>query len=164
MGNTNKALIIAASVLFALLVISLGEYIYSQSSESENAESTIADMEAMTRNKQYELYSGIRSGGEVKRLLKLAADNNQELYKSQDTIKSCVCICTNVDSILKEFANDGQMKAGLNGSRSYGVRYPSNIYQIADCISIYQKYNVRFSYNEYGYIWEINIENVDGNK
>lgn len=31
MGNTNKALIIAASVLFALLVISLGEYIYSQS-------------------------------------------------------------------------------------------------------------------------------------
>ena len=153
MGNTNKALIIAASVLFALLVISLGEYIYSQSSESENAESTIADMEAMTRNKQYELYSGIRSGGEVKRLLKLAADNNQELYKSQDTIKSCVCIRTNVDSILKEF-----------GSRSYGVRYPSNIYQIADCISIYQKYNVRFSYNEYGYIWEINIENVDGNK
>ena len=162
MGNTNKALIIAASVLFALLVISLGEYIYSQSSESENAESTIADMEAMTRNKQYELY--IRSGGEVKRLLKLAADNNQELYKSQDTIKSCVCIRTNVDSILKKFANDGQMKAGLNGSRSYGVRYPSNIYQIADCISIYQKYNVRFSYNEYGYIWEINIENVDGNK
>ena len=55
MGNTNKALIIAASVLFALLVISLGEYIFSLSCESENAESTLADMEAMTRYLQYEL-------------------------------------------------------------------------------------------------------------
>lgn len=53
------------------------------------------------------------------------------------------------------------MKKGLNESRSYGVIYPANINEIADCISNYPKYKLWFSYNKYGYIWEIHIDNVD---
>lgn len=56
------------------------------------------------------------------------------------------------------------MKTGLNGHRSYGVRYPSNINEIADCISNYPKYKLWFSYNKYGYIWEIHIDKWTQNK
>lgn len=43
-----------------------------------------------------------------------------------------VCIRSNVQDMLNYFSKDNQMLTGLNGSRSYGVRYPSNIAQIAD--------------------------------
>ena len=52
------------------------------------------------------------------------------------------------------------MLTGLNGSRSYGVRYPSNIAQISEGVSQTKKYKVWFSYNDYGYIWEIHVDNV----
>ena len=89
-------------------------------------------MEVMSFNEQYRPYEGTRSGGVVKALLQKASQHNQELYQSQDTIKYCVCIRSNVQDILNYFSKDAQMLTGLNGSRSYGVRYPSNIAQIAD--------------------------------
>lgn len=86
----------------------------------------------MSFNEQYRPYEGTRSGGVVKALLQKASQHNQELYQSQDTIKYCVCIRSNVQDILKYFSKDAQMLTGLNGSRSYGVRYHSNIAQISE--------------------------------
>lgn len=117
-------------------------------------------MEVMSFNEQYRPYEGTRSGGVVKALLQKASQHNQELYQSQDTIKYCVCIRSNVQDILKYFSKDAQMLTGLNGSRSYGVRYHSNIAQISEGVSQTKKYKVWFSYNDYGYIWEIHVDNV----
>lgn len=89
-------------------------------------------MEVMSFNEQYRPYEGTRSGGVVKALLQKASQHNQELYQSQDTIKYCVCIRSNVQDILNYFSKDAQMLTGLNGSRSYGVRYHSNIAQISE--------------------------------
>lgn len=163
MENTTKALVIAACVLVAVLIISLGMSIYSKSSSSEASADSISDVEAMARNKQYQMYEGNRSGSEVKALLQKAADNNQTLYKSQDTIKTCVCIRSKDERILSEFSNNAEMKSALNETRSYGVRYPDNITQISNCISKFARYKIWFTYNEYGYIWEINIGSVDEN-
>ena len=49
---------------------------------------------------------------------------------------NCVCIRSNVQDMLNYFSKDNQMLTGLNGSRSYGVRYPSNIAQIAEVIKL----------------------------
>lgn len=159
--NASKSLIMIGGVLVVMLIISLGLYIYNVSNNADKVSETTTQMDIMANNKQYELYEGIRSGGEVKRLLNLAAQKNETLYKEQSTIKYCACIRTNVDEILKKFSNNTQMKIGLDGTRSYGVRYPSNIKEIADCISSSQKYKIWFSYNEYGYIWEIHIDKPD---
>ena len=45
---------------------------------------------------------------------------------------NCVCIRSKAQDILNYFSKDTQMLTSLNGSRNYGVRYPSNIAQIAD--------------------------------
>lgn len=160
MQNATKALIIASAVLITILIISLGLFIYSKSNSADQASSTLGEMEVMSFNEQYRPYEGTRSGGEVKALLQKASQHNQELYQSQDTIKYCVCIRSNVQDILNYFSKDAQMFTGLNGSRSYGVRYPSNIAQISEGVSQTKKYKVWFSYNDYGYIWEIHVDNV----
>ena len=122
---------------------------------------TISQMELMKFNEQYELYEGIKNGGAVKRLLDMAATNNQDLYTREDTIEYCVCIRSNIKSIIDSFSSNAEMVRGLDGTRYYGVRYPSNIIQIKDCISSTTKYNIWFTYNDAGYIWEINIDNVE---
>lgn len=160
MENATKALIIAASILLAILIISLSLYIYNTAKESSDVNATIAQMDLMEFNKQYELYGGIKGGRAVKTLLDLAAQNNQDLYERADTIDYCVCIRSNVDSIINSFSHNSEMVRGLNGLREYGVRYPSNIREIEDCISSTTKYNIWFSYNDAGYIWEINIDKV----
>ncbi len=159
--NASKSLIMIGEVLVVMLIISLGLYIYNVSNNADNVSETTTQMDIMANNKQYELYEGIRNGGEVKRLLNLATQKNEELNKEQAEVKYWVCIRTNVDEILKKFSNNTQMKIGLDGSRSYGVRYPANIREVVDCISSSQKYKVWFSYNEYGYIWEIHIDKPD---
>jgi len=159
--NATKSLLMTGGVLVVMLIISLGLYVYNVSNNTDKVSETTTQMDIMANNKQYELYEGIRSGGEVKRLLNLASQNNEPLYEDDAKIKYCVCIRTNVDEILKKFSNNFEMKRGLDGTRSYGVKYPSNISKIVNCISSSQKYKIWFSYNEYGYIWEIHIDKPD---
>ena len=52
------------------------------------------------------------------------------------------------------------MTIALNGTRSYGVRYPQSMNRIKKVVSSTETYKIWFKYNEYGYIWEINIDNV----
>ncbi len=163
MENAIKALIIAATVLMAVLIISLGLYIYSKSNNTDQASSTISKMEIMSYNEQYKLYEGVRSGGETKKLLEMAAQNNENLYLDDADVKYCVCIRTNIQEILDKFNDFYQMEVGLNGQRTFGVKYPTNIKKISDCLVQSKKYKIWFKYNEYGYIWEIHIDELENN-
>lgn len=158
MENAIKALMICAIVLLVILIISLGMYIYNSSADSMHLSETMTEFEIIEKNHEYELYSGVRSGRDVKTLLRMASENNEELYLESSTIKYCVCIRSNVPEILKDFSTDAEMTRGLNGTREYGVRYPSNIKDIADQISDYNQYKIWFKYNDDGFIWEINID------
>ena len=161
MENATKALIIAAAVLIAILIISLGLYIYSKSNSADEASSTMSKMEIMTYNEQYQLYEGIRSGGQTKKLLQMAAQNNEAYYLDEKSTQYCVCIRSNVQEILDKFKDFYQMEIGLNGQRDYGVKYPTNIRKFSDCLEQSKKYKIWFSYNEYGYIWEIHIDDIE---
>lgn len=84
--NASKSLIMIGGVFVVMLIISLGLYIYNVSNNADKVSETTTQMDIMANNKQYELYEGIRSGGEVKRLLNLAAQKNETLYKEQSNI------------------------------------------------------------------------------
>lgn len=157
MENITKTLIIAAGILVTILIISLGMYIYNVSNSVDIEDATI-QIETLAHNKQYELYAGIRTGDDVKILLNMASNKNKDLYKDSKNITNCICIRSNIPSIINEFASDNDMRSGLNGTRSYGIRYPSNIRKISKCISSSQKYKIWFRYNDAGLIWEINID------
>lgn len=161
MENTSKALIIAGAILLSILLISLGIYIYnvSISSTTDSIISTEMEMQLMQFNKQYEIYEGVQNASNIKHLLEKASNNNRELYKSQDTIPLCVCIRSNSKKFLSK-VTDSEMKTWLT-TRSYGARYPSSIKKIASYLGDNEKYNIEFGYNQYGYIWEIWINDIN---
>ena len=160
MENTSKALIIAGAILLSILIISLGIFIYNNSvgSTADSIANTEMEMQLMQFNAQYEIYEGIQNSSSIKQLINMASQNNQELYKSNDTIELCVCFRTNSNRILSKI-NNSTVKNALT-ARTYGLRYPSNIKQIASYLGANEKYNIEFKYNDYGYIWEIWINDI----
>lgn len=160
MENTSKALIIAGSIILAILLVSLGIYIYNISSQGDLANNTALQMKLKGFNSQYEFYEGIMNGKSAKYLLDLAAQNNEELYYDETATEYVVCICSNSPLILKHYAKGSAMRSGLDRSRGYGVKYPSNIKDIASHIQNSYKFNIWFRYNDYGYICEINLDSI----
>lgn len=154
MDNASKALIIAGSIVVTIFLITLATYIIQNNNQSLLANSKILEMDLIQYNKEYELYEGKQKGNNVKELLKRATINNTELYQRQDTIEHCVCIRSDVKDIVNRI-RDNEIKQALNGTRWYGVRYPSNINEIAQLIRASQTYIISFKYNDSGYIWEI---------
>ena len=53
MENATKALIIAAEILLAILIVSLGLVIYNMATESVDVNETISEMDVLTYNKKY---------------------------------------------------------------------------------------------------------------
>lgn len=160
MENTSKALIIAGAILLSILIIGIGVYIYNSSVNSTKnvVASKEMEMQLMQFNKQYETYEGIQNSNSIKQLLNMAIENNTELYKSDETIELCVCIRSKSKKMLSN-VKETHVKEALT-SRSYGVRYPNNIKKLASYIGDNDKYNISFRYNEYGYIWEIWINDI----
>lgn len=160
MENASKALIIAGAILLSILIIGIGVYIYNSATKSTTTSiaNKAMEMELMQFNKQYEDYEGVQSSSTIKQLLNLASQNNRELYKSQNTIELCVNIRSKSKKILSKFT-DSEVKRGLS-SRAYGVRYPSNISDIAKYLGDNDRYNIELGYNKHGYVWEIWINDI----
>lgn len=158
MENAVKGLLVAATVLVAILVISLGMVIFNMSSSTANSMDKLDELELIKYNKQYEGYEGIHYGSAVKTLLGYAMSNNETLYQDDKDIKYCVCIRSNDKDILNNFKNDNDITIGLNGTRNFGVKIPSNISNIRKAVNSQKKYKIWFSYNDLGYIWEIHID------
>lgn len=123
---------------------------------------TVSSLEVQAQNEKFKRYEGTQRGGIVKKLLQEAILNNQEedRWKDDSITSRCVCVRTNVKEILDNFSGESAMIAGLDGSRDYGVKYPSNIQRIANCVEKNRKYKVYFTYNDAGFIWEIHIEDI----
>lgn len=160
MENASKALLIAASILLAIAIIGIGMYIYQKVNITKNASNAITGLEIEQFNMKYEMYEGKQKGSMVKSLLNLASKNNESLYQDEDTIKYCVCIRSNDKTLVDSFKGNYEMTIALNGTRSYGARYPSSIKQISNKLVNSKTYNIWFNYNENGYVWEINIDTV----
>ncbi len=77
MENASKALIIAGAILLAILLISLGIYIFSQA-QSVVEGSGMTKAEVSTFNNQFLKYEGSIKGSEVKSLIQEVNINNKQ--------------------------------------------------------------------------------------
>lgn len=76
MENASKALIIAGAILLAILIISLGIFIFSQASEITK-NSGISDVEVLQFNEKFTSHEGSNvRGSEVNSLLSTIVQNN----------------------------------------------------------------------------------------
>lgn len=162
MENATKALLIAAAVLVAILIISLGIMLVNKGDASEDASETLDAMNMQAFNSKYEAYEGMHFGSTVKKILTTVMNDNEKLFgdsqKSSETINLCLNVRSNHPDILEYFKSNSSMVEALT-TRSYGVRYAENITLIQQAIKNSIKYKVWFSYNEKtGYIWEIHID------
>ena len=77
MENATKALLIAAAVLVAILIISLGLVVYNMAAETVNNNSSLSAQEIQAFNDQFTQYEGDNvRGTRVNSLLKTALNNN----------------------------------------------------------------------------------------
>lgn len=75
MENASKALIIAGSILLAILIIGLAIFIYGQAANSMG--NLGLDQYAIRQfNSQFEPYEGTQTGAKVKQLIKLVNSSN----------------------------------------------------------------------------------------
>lgn len=76
MENATKALLIAAAVLVAILIISLGLAIYNRSSSAADA-GDLTDVSIQAQNEKFLKYDGDRKrGSDVNALLQTVLNNN----------------------------------------------------------------------------------------
>ena len=85
MENASKALIIAGAILLAILIITLGIFIFQQASEVTR-DSSISDVEVMQFNEKFTSHEGTNiRGSEVNSLLSTVVQNN--VTNQDDTSK-----------------------------------------------------------------------------
>ena len=76
MDNATKALLIAAAVLIAILIISLGLVVYNNSANTVN-QANLSSQEIQAQNEKFTRYNGTKKrGSEVNSLLQTALNYN----------------------------------------------------------------------------------------
>ena len=85
MENATKALLIAAAVLIAILIISLGLVVYNSSAETVN-QANLSQQEVQAANEKFTRYNGQhKRGSEVNALLNTALSANLDAAAAGET-------------------------------------------------------------------------------
>ena len=111
MENATKALLIAAAVLVAIIIISLGVYVVSLAqNQMKGAESGLNDVEIQSFNSTYKSYEGTSvSGTKVKALVDAVYNHN--LTESDESRKIELVDGTNATILAKEQEDPTQKPA-----------------------------------------------------
>ena len=87
MENAVKALLIAAAVLIAILIISLGLVVYNKASETANNAGDLSEYEIQQHNERFKRYqSSSATGSEVNAMLTTVFNYNLTLDNADDAI------------------------------------------------------------------------------
>lgn len=77
MENASKALLLAAAILIAIILISLGVYIVSQGSDVVGQGGQALDEVSIQQfNNKFDIYEGTKTGTQVKQLIKAVSASN----------------------------------------------------------------------------------------
>ena len=91
MENATKALLIAAAVLVAVLIITLGVTIFTNSSEQVDGAGDLSEYQIQQFNDKFRRYEGTNeSGSDVNALLKTVFSHNQSQENSSTMVKVTV--------------------------------------------------------------------------
>lgn len=102
MENASKALIIAGSILIAIMIISLGIYIFKQYSSFAKENADLSEQEISAFNSKITSYLGEGiSGSQVNALLQYCLANNMSAQQSGETYK-CIEVKQKNGNILDD--------------------------------------------------------------
>ena len=143
MENATKALMIAGAVLIAILIIGVGMMIYNSAQGSiEGATSQVAQQEVEMFNSGFAQYEGKRSGSQVKALMSSVLNNNNKYGETGDNVPEKVIQVT------------GEGKTNATSS--------ADLSAIRASVVAGKQYNITLTYNDFGYVSTINIEDLSG--
>ena len=120
MENATKALLIAAAVLIAILIISLGIVIYNQASETVNSVN-MSGQEIQAFNDQFLKYVGSgKRGTEVNALIKTALNNNMTERAGNNKKDTAKCVEIKVGDTSAIDPSEGTMNK-VDSTKVYTV-------------------------------------------
>jgi len=137
MENASKALIIAGSILLSILIIALGMYIFSTSSQSSDV-TVLSESEVTTFNTKFTKYEGGQNGSNVKALLDTLRSNYTQNKESADKIPGI--------AFAEETETAAQPGNSVDGDR-HNTSYVSTITTISNQVEKSHRYFVAFHYN-----------------
>ena len=114
MENAVKALLIAAAVLIAILIITLGLVVYNRASETVNSAGDLSEYQIQRFNEKFLTYEGTNvTGTDVNALLQTAFNHNQ----NQADTTTCITVTTpdtkvKVNKVNNATATPGTLPAG----------------------------------------------------
>ena len=123
MENASKALIIAGSILIAIMIISLGIYIFKQYSSFAKENADLSEQEISAFNSKITSYLGEGiSGSQVNALLQYCLANNMSAQQSGETYK-CIEVTQKNGNILveKEVEKEGNTYQKVTTGTFYKV-------------------------------------------
>lgn len=123
MENATKALLIAAAILIAIVLISLGVYVLSMGQESINSVN-MSEQEIMAFNSKFTNYEGKQRGSQVNALAQTVLTNNQAAKDEGSTTS-------------KGVAMSGSINIAADGSTTSYNKVPTGSY-----------YTVSFTYQD----------------
>lgn len=106
MENASKALIIAGSILIAIMIISLGIYIFKQYSSFTKENADLSEQEISAFNSKITAYLGEGiSGSQVNALLQYCLANNMSAQQSGETYK-CITVTKESSTLVEGTSNN----------------------------------------------------------
>lgn len=159
MENASKALIIAASVLVAILIIALGVTIFNRASNSADT-SSLDQTEINMFNQKFERYANSQLGSQVKSLISFAISNagtNKEDVIKLPTVtldKKMGASGSPEDYNIADNANGG---VSITNDTTHQT-YVENLGKIRSAITSTHPYTVNLDYGTGGLVSKIEIK------
>lgn len=103
MENATKALLIAAAVLIAILIISLGLVVYNKASETVDGAGDLSEYQIQQFNEKFRKYEGTNvSGSEVNAMIETAFNHNL----AQGDTSTMVTVSVNDGTTTKNYVTN----------------------------------------------------------
>lgn len=131
MENATKALIIAAAILIAIVLISLGVFVLGNGTQLVKENSDMTATQVTTYNSKFEAYVGDHvSGSKVKQLINLVNQHNRNAEDDSQKVKFAGGVVTGDEKNGYKTSND------FGTGKAYVVAVPSNGYTNAGLINL----------------------------
>lgn len=125
MENATKALLIAAAVLIAILIISLGLVVYNTSAETVNS-ANLSQQEVQSANEKFARYNGEnKRGSEVNAMLQTVLNANIDAAAANETGRQ-VSVTLDNSEILSKTAKSITKQADTSKLYKIEVQYNGN--------------------------------------
>ncbi len=125
MENATKALLIAAAVLIAILIISLGLVVYNTSAETVNS-ANLSQQEVQSANEKFARYNGEnKRGSEVNAMLQTVLNANVDATAANETGRQ-VSVTLDNSEILSKTAKSITKQADTSKLYKIEVQYNGN--------------------------------------